>query len=47
MKVTVPERGQRLGEGETPWRKNPMSGTGMKQGRKVREDVSRQEGEKP
>jgi hypothetical protein len=47
MKVTVPERGQRLCEGETPWRKNPMSGTGMKQGRKVREDVSRQEGEKP
>ena len=46
-KVTASERGQRLCEGEKPWRTNPMSGTGMKQGRKVLEDVSRQEGEKP
>jgi len=47
MKVTASERRQRLCEGEKPWRNNPMSGTGMKQGRKVLEEGSRQEGEKP
>jgi hypothetical protein len=47
MKVTASERKQRLCEGEKPWRENPTSGTGMKQGRKVLEDENRQEGAKP
>lgn len=47
MRVTAPERVRRLREGKKPWRENPMSGTGMKQGRKVLEEVNRQEGEKP
>jgi len=46
-KVTASERGQRLCKGEKPWRTNPMSGTGMKQGRKVLAEGNRQEGEKP
>ena len=33
--------------GEKALKENPKSVTGMKQGRKVSEDVSRQEGEKP
>jgi hypothetical protein len=46
-RVTAPERVRRLREGERPWRENPTSGTGMKQGRKVLEEGTRQEGAKP
>jgi hypothetical protein len=46
-RVTAPERARRLREGEKPWRENPTSGTGTKQGRKVLEEGNRQEGVKP
>lgn len=44
---TGSERTRRLCEGRKPWRGNPMSVTGMKQGREVLEEGSRQEGGKP
>jgi hypothetical protein len=46
-KASGAERLRRLCKGQRPWRGNPKSVTGMKQGRKVSGDASRQEGEKP
>lgn len=46
-KVTAFERRRRLRRGEKALKENPKSVTGMKQGRKVREEANRQEGAKP
>jgi hypothetical protein len=46
-KVTGSERDRRLCGGKKALKGNPTSGTGMKQGRKVLEEVNRQEGAKP
>jgi len=40
-------KGPKAPSGGEALKENPMSGNGMKQGRKVLEDVNRQEGEKP
>jgi len=44
---TMPRKGLKALRGEKALKVNPMSATGMKQGQRVSEEVSRQEGVDP